>query len=93
MADKNERRRPNQEDLPLATENAAMPPSETISQFGETAAKEREIAIERAEDPESGGVAEQRAYLRREAAIDAEEREEHADRADIHNTPHDQHRD
>lgn len=93
MADENERRRPDQEDLPLATENPAMPQSETISEFGETAAKERQIAIERAEDPESGGVAEQRAYLRREAQIDAEERDERADRADIHNTPHVQHRD
>jgi hypothetical protein len=88
MADENERQRRNAERLPLATENAAMPQSETISEFGETAAKEREIAIERAEDPESGGVAEQRTYLRREAEIDAEERDQRADRADIHNAPH-----
>jgi hypothetical protein len=90
MAD--ERDRQPREGMPLATENAAMPQSDTVSEFGETAAKQRAVAIESAEDPESGGVTEQRDYLRREARIDAEEREERADQADIHNTPHVQHR-
>jgi hypothetical protein len=59
---------------PLATENAAMPQDETVSEFGETRAKEREIAREEARDEESGGIAEQRAYLRREERISEEER-------------------
>lgn len=92
MADGRERPR-DQVDLPLATENAAMPESETVSEFGELAAKERQVAIESAEDLESGGVAEQRAYLRREARIDAEEREDRAERADVHNTPNMQRKD
>jgi hypothetical protein len=75
MLNEREGKEPDQEDRPLATENPAMPQSETISEFGDTAAKERAIAIESAEDPESGGIAEQRAYLRREAQIDKEERE------------------
>ncbi len=80
-------------DPPLATENAAMPQDETVSEFGQLGAKEREIAREAARDPESGGVAEQGAYLRREARIGEEEREERAERADIHNTPNVQHTD
>ena len=77
---------------PLATENPAMPQDETVSEFGETAAKERLVAAESADDEESGGVREQRAYLRREERISEEEREERADRADIHNQPNVQHR-
>ena len=84
---------PPADDQPVATENPAMPRDETVSGFGETRAKERQIALEQARDPESGGVAEQRAYLRREARIGEEEREERADRADIHNTPNVQHKD
>jgi hypothetical protein len=63
-------------DRPLATENPAMPEDETVSEFGQVGAKEREIALEAARDEESGGIAEQRAYLRREARIDEEERAE-----------------
>jgi hypothetical protein len=71
----NDQRR-DEESPPLASENPAMPESETVSEFGDVAAKEREVAIESANDPESGGVAEQEAYLKREAAIEAEERRE-----------------
>lgn len=81
------------EPRPLATENQEMSVNrEEISEPGSTAAKERAVAIESANDPESGGVAEQRAYLRREAEITDEERERRADAADIHNTPNDQHK-
>jgi hypothetical protein len=87
MANERIGREPDRGKGPPASENPEMPESETISEFGELAAKKRAIAIERDEDPESGGVAEQRAYLRREARIDKAEREDRADRADIHNTP------
>jgi hypothetical protein len=43
-------------ETPLATENAAMPQDEGVSEFGDLRAKRREIAIEAVEDPESGGV-------------------------------------
>ena len=92
MANEREGAGSGRRDRPLATENAAMPQSETISEFGELAAKERAIGIERAEDLESGGGAEQRAYLRREARIDDEEREQRADLADIHNSPNVEHK-
>lgn len=69
----NQRR--NEDNPPLASENPAMPESETISEFGDFAAKKREVAIESANDPESGGVAEQEAYLKREAEIEEERRE------------------
>jgi hypothetical protein len=81
------------DDEPLATENAAMPQDEGISEFGELRAKERLVAANAAEDTESGGVAEQRAYLRREERISEEERRERADKADMHNTPNVQHKD
>ena len=87
-----ERERDRPDTTPLATENPAMPQDETVSEFGETAAKERLVAAESADDEESGGVREQRAYLRREEQISEEEREERADRADIHNQPNVQHR-
>jgi hypothetical protein len=78
MVDRNEMER-QPEERPLAVENAALPESETISEFGEVEAKAREVAIESATDPESGGVAEQRAYLRWEARVDEEEREDRTD--------------
>jgi len=94
MAESEMRRdRPPAESQPVATENPAMPGDETVSEFGQLGAKERQIAREAARDSESGGVAEQRAYLRREARIGEEEREERAERADIHNTPNVQHKD
>ena len=87
MAESEMRRdRPTADDQPVATENPAMARDETVSEFGQLGAKERQIAREAARDPESGGVAEQRAYLRREAEIGEGEREERAERADIHNT-------
>ena len=86
------RDRPSAGNQPLATENAAMPRDEAVSEFGQVKAKEREVALEQARDEESGGIAEQHAYLRRGARID-EEREERAERADIHNTPNVQHED
>jgi len=79
-------------DEPLATENAAMPQDRDISEFGDLRAKERLVAANEAEDTESGGVAEQRAYLRREERISEEERRERAGKADIHNTPNVQHK-
>jgi hypothetical protein len=71
-----ERHEGGQRTLPLATENQAMPQDEGVSESGETRAKEREVAREAERDEESGGVAEQQAYLRREARIGEEEREE-----------------
>jgi hypothetical protein len=86
MADETRRERTG--DVPLGTENAEMSPNEeVVSDFGELAAKERAMQGEAGRDIESGSVAEQRAYLRREARIDDEERERRADAADIHNTP------
>ena len=68
---------------PLATVHAAMAPTATIAAFGDVAAKQRQVAIEAAANPESGDVAEQRADLHREAAITDAMR---ADRA-AHATP------
>ena len=79
-------------ELPLAVENPAIPDTETVSEFGETEAKRAAMAAEPGRDEESGSVAEQHAYLAREARITEEEREERAREADIHNAPHDQHR-
>ena len=68
MDDEREPRRTDDQPAPLAVENADMPQSKLIiSEFGDDEAKRRAVAFERVEDQESGGVEEQRAYLRREA--------------------------
>src|SRR5215203_4376603 len=90
-SDRKRNRAAHEQDVPVATENAEMSPDqEAISDFGDLPAKERAVAADRADDLESGGVREQQAYLRWEARVDAEERDYRAERADIHNTPHDQ---
>lgn len=74
------------EALPLAVENPETPEdTEAISDFGDLAAKERAVAIDRADDEESGGVAEQERYLAWQARISDEEREGRARDADINN--------
>lgn len=72
-------------DTVLAVENAGLPQSETVSEFGDAGAKERAIAIERDRNAESGGVAEQQAYLAREAQISDADREQQAKDANISN--------
>lgn len=61
------------DDAPLGTENAAMREDEVISGIGDTEAMKAAIAIERRDDPESGGVQEQQEYLRWERKMDEEE--------------------
>ena len=73
MDDEREPRRTADQPAPLAVENADMPQSRlVISEFGDDAAKRRAVASDRVEDQESGGVEEQRAYLRWRARVDAE---------------------
>jgi hypothetical protein len=77
---------------PLATENAAMPPDETVSDFGRTAAKRAAVAEESRRDSESGSVRTQQEFLARDAQITDAMRRKRAEEADIHNTPNDQHK-
>jgi hypothetical protein len=77
---------------PLATENAAMPQGETVSDFGRTDAKRAAVAEESRRDSESGDIRAQQEFLAREAQITNAMREERAEEADIHNTPNDQHK-
>lgn len=72
-------------DTVLAVENADLPQSETVSEFGDVGAKEQAISVERGRIEESGGVAEQQAYLAREARISDADREQQAKDADIRN--------
>jgi len=76
MDDEREPRRTDDRPAPLAVENADMPQSElVISEFGDDTAKRRAVAFDQVEDQESGDVEEQRAYLRWEARVHADDKQ------------------
>lgn len=67
-----EQERDRRTEAPLGAENAAMPQDEDVSEIGDIAAMKRSIAIEQANDLESGGLQEQEDYLRWERRMDRE---------------------
>ena len=77
-----------------ATENAEMALNqEHVSSGGDTDAMRRAVAAENARTPESGGVAEQEAYLSdTRHNLPASEYERRAEQADINNDVNDQHK-
>lgn len=72
-----------------AVENTEMAQEHTVSDFGEVEAKRRAVAAERGGERESGDVASEQAYLRRDAQITDEMRDQRAKKANINNAVHD----
>lgn len=72
-----------------ATENPQLPQDETVSAFGDIAQKKRAVAAEDVGARESGDTTSEGAYLRRDAQITDELREERAKQAGVNNAVHD----
>lgn len=72
-----------------AIENPQLPQDETVSAFGDIEQKKRALAAEDGGARESGDTATEGAYLRRDAEITDELREQRAKRADVNNAVHD----
>lgn len=72
-----------------ATENPQLPQDETVSAFGQLAEKRRALAAEDGGARESGDTRSESAYLRRDAEITEEVREQRAKKADVNNAVHD----